>query len=265
MLGPTGKQRVVARIQSEYSKMLSKYVRSRKKPFSTLEELKSLQKISKNIKQESVQAAYLKSQQAVKKAAYAKLSKNTPEAKKLLGEIKDLDKDIAKIVKSYKDNAKFVSEYKMPSKRNFPELADDIDAYYKKLFYDPTRPLSTVPGEQSFSKFLRANADINNPVFKGKDGKEILKFLSGNNSSLKFFTGELNINSGKILENVTILNNRSIAEEVIVNKNGIPFSGKVKIINNELDGNFEFVGKSLVKSAVLTSKAFNKGFFGSYC
>ena len=171
----TGKTRVVARVQSEYSKMLSNYVKSTKKPFSTLEELKALQKISKNIKQESVQAAYLKSQQAVKKAAYEKLSKNTPEAKKLLGEIKDLDKDIAKIVKSYKDNAKFVSEYKMPSKRNFPELADDIDAYYKKLFYDPTRPLSTVPGEQSFSKFLRANADINNPVFKGKDGKEILK------------------------------------------------------------------------------------------
>ena len=175
LLGTTGKTRVVARVQSEYSKMLSNYVKSTKKPFSTLEELKALQKISKNIKQESVQAAYLKSQQAVKKAAYAKLSKNTPEAKKLLGEIKDLDKDIAKIVKSYKDNAKFVSEYKMPSKRNFPELADDIDAYYKKLFYDPTRPLSTVPGEQSFSKFLRANADINNPVFKGKDGKEILK------------------------------------------------------------------------------------------
>ena len=97
-----------------------------------------------------------------------------------------------------------------------------------------------------------------------KDGKEILKLLSGENSSLKNFTGELNIKSGRILENVTILNNRSIAEEVIVNKNGIPFSGKVKIINNELDGNFEFVGKSLVKSAVLTSKAFNKGFFGSY-
>ena len=94
--------------------------------------------------------------------------------------------------------------------------------------------------------------------------KEILKFLSGDNSSLKNFTGELNIKSGRILENVTILNNRSIAEEVIVNKSGRPFSGKVRITNNELDGNFEFVGKSLVKSAVLTSKAFNKGFFGSY-
>ena len=91
-----------------------------------------------------------------------------------------------------------------------------------------------------------------------------MSFLSGNNSSLKNFTGDLNIISGRIQENITILNNRSIAEDVIVYKNNKPFSGKVRIINNEFDGNFEFVGKSLVKSAVLTSKAFNKGFFGSY-
>ena len=105
---------------------------------------------------------------------------------------------------------------------------------------------------------------IDGSLDEKKDSKEILSFLSGNNSSLKNFTGDLNIISGRIQENITILNNRSIAEEVIVNKNGKPFSGKVKINNNELDGSFEFVGKSLVKSAVLTSKAFNKGFFGSY-
>ena len=105
---------------------------------------------------------------------------------------------------------------------------------------------------------------INGSLEEKKDAKEILSFLSGNKSSLKNFTGDLNIFSGKIQENITILNNRSIAEDVIVYKNGKPFSGKVRIINNELDGNFEFVGKSLVKYAVLTSKAFNKGFFGSY-
>ena len=31
-----------------------------------------------------------------------------------------------------------------------------------------------------------------------------------------------------------------------------------------MDADYEFIGKSLVKSAVLTSKAFNKGFFGNY-
>ena len=33
------------------------------------------------------------------------------------------------------------------------------------------------------------------------------------------------------------------------------------INNTEIDADYEFVGKSLVKSAVLTSKAFNEGFF----
>ena len=68
----------------------------------------------------------------------------------------------------------------------------------------------------------------------------------------------------EIQNSVTIINNRSIAENISVNKNGIPFTGKIEIKDSEFDSDFEFVGKSLVKSAVLTSKAFNKGFFGSY-
>ena len=63
----------------------------------------------------------------------------------------------------------------MPTKQAFPELAEDIDNYYKRLFYDPTRPLSTDPKQFSFLKFVRENADSGNPVFIGKDGKEILK------------------------------------------------------------------------------------------
>ena len=105
---------------------------------------------------------------------------------------------------------------------------------------------------------------VNGNLDEKTDAKDILNFLSGENSSLKSFSGELDIISGEIQNNVTILNNRSIAEEVTVNKNGIPFSGKIRIENSEIDGDFKFVGKSLVKSAVLTSKAFNKGFFGSY-
>ncbi len=105
---------------------------------------------------------------------------------------------------------------------------------------------------------------VNGNLDEQNDGKNILNFLSGENSSLKNFSGDLNIISGKIQNSVTILNNRSIAEEVSVNKNGIPFTGKIRINNSKIDSDFEFVGKSLVKSAVLTSKAFNKGFFGNY-
>ena len=105
---------------------------------------------------------------------------------------------------------------------------------------------------------------VNGTLDEQRDSKDILNFLYGENSSLKSFSGDLDIISGKIQNMVTILNNRSIAEEITVNKNGIPFTGKIRINNSEINGNYEFVGKSLVKSAVLTSKAFNKGFFGNY-
>ena len=97
-----------------------------------------------------------------------------------------------------------------------------------------------------------------------KDAIELLKFISGEPSSLKSFSGELVIQEGKILQDVTVINNRSIAEDVLVLKNNTPYSGSLYYKNNEFDSEFIFTGKSLVKSAVLTSKAFNKGFFGNY-
>ncbi len=105
---------------------------------------------------------------------------------------------------------------------------------------------------------------VNGDLDEQKDSKEILNFLYGETTSLKSFSGDLNVISGEIQNSVTIINNRSIAENVSINKNGIPFTGKIQIKDSEIDSDFEFVGKSLVKSAVLTSKAFNKGFFGSY-
>ena len=105
---------------------------------------------------------------------------------------------------------------------------------------------------------------VNGILEEERDGKDILNFLNGKNSSIRSFSGNLNIVSGEIQNKVTILNNRSIAEEVTVNKNGTPFTGKIRIDSSDFSPDYEFVGKSLVKSAVLTSKAFNKGFFGSY-
>ena len=97
-----------------------------------------------------------------------------------------------------------------------------------------------------------------------KDAAEILKFLSDEPSSIKSFSGILEIQDGRILQAITILNNRSIAEEVLVYKDNVPYSGTLEVMNSEFDSSYVFSGKSLVKSAVLTSKAFNKGFFGNY-
>ena len=105
---------------------------------------------------------------------------------------------------------------------------------------------------------------VNGNLDEKTDSRAILNFLSGEKSSLQVFSGNLNVNLGKIENDVTVINNRSIAEELTVLKNGIPYTGILQINGDDINRDFEFVGKSLVKSAVLTSKAFNKGFFGNY-
>ncbi len=98
---------------------------------------------------------------------------------------------------------------------------------------------------------------------ENKDAQEILNFLSGNDSTVKSFSGNLNVESGKIINNVTVINNRSIAEDVVIMKNNLPYTGLIEV-SDKIGIEYDVVGKSLVKSAVLTSKAFNKGFFGNY-
>ena len=98
---------------------------------------------------------------------------------------------------------------------------------------------------------------------ENQDAQEILNFLSGNYSTVKSFSGNLNVESGKIINNVTVINNRSIAEDVVIMKNNLPYTGLIEV-SDKIGIEYDVVGKSLVKSAVLTSKAFNKGFFGNY-
>ena len=98
---------------------------------------------------------------------------------------------------------------------------------------------------------------------ENQDAQEILNFLSGNDSTVKSFSGNLNVESGKIINNVTVINNRSIAEDVMIMKNNLPYTGLIEV-SDKIGIEYDVVGKSLVKSAVLTSKAFNKGFFGNY-
>ena len=104
---------------------------------------------------------------------------------------------------------------------------------------------------------------IEGTLDENQDAQEILNFLSGNDSTVKSFSGNLNVESGKIINNVTVINNRSIAEDVEIMKNNLPYTGLIEV-SDKIGIEYDVVGKSLVKSAVLTSKAFNKGFFGNY-
>ena len=100
--------------------------------------------------------------------------------------------------------------------------------------------------------------------------EELFKFLNNvEGSTVELYNGEVDVVAGKLITEATVINARSLAEDVVFNKaddNGdlVPYSGKIAVTAGKLDdGDIVVQGKSLVHSAALTSIAFTKSFLGS--
>jgi len=83
------------------------------------------------------------------------------------------------------------------------------------------------------------------------------------------FTGELNVSEGVLIsEDVTLMHNRSFAEETTYKdrETNQSFSGVISVEEGKIinPGDFIIEGKSLLRSADLTGKAFTKSVFGDY-
>ena len=83
------------------------------------------------------------------------------------------------------------------------------------------------------------------------------------------FTGELNVSEGVLTsEDVTLMHNRSFAEETTYkdSETNQSFSGVISVEEGKIinPGDFIIEGKSLLRSADLTGKAFTKSIFGDY-
>ena len=101
---------------------------------------------------------------------------------------------------------------------------------------------------------------------KSEDREKLYNFLSAK-TKLPVYTGELNIEEGIIKNPVTILNARSIAEQVrVYNSDNSLYSGTIKIKDGiHLNENgIYFRGNSLVHSAPLTAEAFTRSFMGKW-
>ena len=96
------------------------------------------------------------------------------------------------------------------------------------------------------------------------DQQKLAKFLSGK-MDLPLYTGELQVVNGIIQSDVTILNSRSVADEVSVAKDGQKFTGDIEVVDGQIpDNQVQISGKSLLHSAPLTTEAFTESWFGSY-
>ena len=83
------------------------------------------------------------------------------------------------------------------------------------------------------------------------------------------FTGELNVSEGVLTsKDVTLMHNRSFAEETTYKdrETNQDFSGVISVEEGKIinPGDFIIEGKSLLRSADLTGKAFTKSIFGDY-
>ena len=126
---------------------------------------------------------------------------------------------------------------------------------------------SGVWNEKHQNLFAKADLEVLDRVYYeevDEDVESLFNYLNGN-SSIDMYSGSLNVNSGSIIEDLTLIHARSIAEDVLVyNSSGDIYSGDLNVVNGKIQENVSVEGKSLVHSAPLTAIAFDRGLFGSY-
>ncbi len=126
--------------------------------------------------------------------------------------------------------------------------------------------------EKFENKFARVELEVIEGRFSDQDPEHVLQ-LAGHlrrvdGDEITAFDGTLRLTDGRIADgqNVTVIHSRSVAEDVLFMKDDEPITGGVMITNGRYEKNagFSARGKSLVHSAVLTTKAFGRGAFGGF-
>ena len=128
--------------------------------------------------------------------------------------------------------------------------------------------------ENMIAKVFKKNkiysfASIGNDPQDLKFNGEQTNLEIGNDNKIREYSNEIDILNGKMTTlNVTIINSRSVAEDVVFYKdqgiNGLQhYTGKLSVTRGDIDdADIIVTGKSLVHSAALTSIAFTKSFLG---
>ncbi len=118
------------------------------------------------------------------------------------------------------------------------------------------------------NQFQYSDMSILNGVYndQNQEGKSTLYQYIAGKQELDMFTGNLQVTDGRITNKVSVVNSRSLAEDVIVQKNGKNLTGEIPVQNGRITNteNLLFKGKSLIHSAALTTEAFTESWFGDY-
>ncbi len=114
--------------------------------------------------------------------------------------------------------------------------------------------------QQADMVFLEGVYDDTNPDDRLKLNDHLL-----NKDPLDLYSGALMVEEGRIFGNVTLMNARSVAEEVIIQRKGEAYSGEILIRSGKLQdelSEYQVRGRSLMHSAPLTTEAFTRSVMG---
>ncbi|UII22913.1 alanine/glycine:cation symporter family protein [Fulvivirga ligni] len=101
---------------------------------------------------------------------------------------------------------------------------------------------------------------------KDEDRARLYDYLV-NDKEMTKYTGDLEVNNGQIISDVTLVHSRSFADNVEVFDENGPYTGSLEVKDGDVidpDRSIIFQGESLVHSAPLTAEAFRRSFLGKY-
>jgi AGCS family alanine or glycine:cation symporter len=128
---------------------------------------------------------------------------------------------------------------------------------------------SGVWSEKHINEFQKADMLVLGRIYdenNEQDVKQLSAYLN-NEKPIESFSGKLMVEQGQVVNHLSILHARSIAEDVLVSKGKELYSGEIDVENGifvDPGGEFTLNGKSLVHSAPLTTIAFSRSFLGDY-
>ncbi len=129
---------------------------------------------------------------------------------------------------------------------------------------------SGVWNEKFTNRFEDADLKILSGTFSDstREKKNEIHAYLFNKKKPPLFSGELNVEDGRITNNVSLFHAQSLAEDAVVKDGESNFTGHIKVLNGRLVrdqiSHLEIWGRSLIHSAPLTTEAFNRSFLGSY-
>ena len=122
--------------------------------------------------------------------------------------------------------------------------------------------------EKFETRFQSADTEFLTGVYTDTDPADVAALfghLNGIDEGIRDASGSYRVEAGRLVAaDVTVLHNRSVAEDVRFEVDGAPYTGTVGIEDGRLETDVTLQGRSLLHSVPLTAEAFKRSFLGEY-